>query len=559
MKIMLTRTGDPWMDWGLVGMYHYAVAEDRLFQDVDLTPGHLTIKTRDRVPEKKYIQSIFRHLQNRMNDLVLPAPEMKALGLEHRVAGENGFYDPAHAVTLNKQQKAVLKDKLNNITAKPEVTLRRNYVGLKNDWRKLAGELNDVISAFFVQHRGEGKIKGSCGLCGRVVPQRHVYKMRQNKNPFYNQHHNNRVRGHANTVTTGEMCPTCNLLNIFAAVQANTPYFISDDRTHVILPRVDDLTVLYKIFSNIKSRLVDLLGGEVTGYATNIRDLRQRSLYHALTGVYFNIVHRYLLENDDYILDPVLEDSEQDAVFRWVVLRYRKGQNVSFAHFNHLEVHPRLFDLVRKLDYGTRGDRQGNIYTTFLGGVWCKEPQVVGDIARGIIQREWSRVAKSFLALLKEYRRSGNRVLLRQNALYFFERFLQYAMVEVDCMLDEKLAGDLKSLGRTFGEQFKGDIAFFTSLNNAPDTDAFREVLREAFFKLYKVRLAAGKKDKKDKDEGQQDKFYVPSETTVENILNSIGKENLGAVKDTLLIYACIWAMRKLEQDKAKNRAKEEK
>jgi len=558
LEILLTRTGDPWMDWGLVGMYDYAIAEERLFDGVDLTPGFLKIKTRGQVGEERYTKSIFHHLQDRMNELVLPAPEMKALGMEYRVLWENGFYNPSHSITLNKQQKVELKDKLSNIAAKPEVTLQRNYVGLKKDWRKLSEELEQAITAFFIQHRGEEKVKGNCQLCGRPVPKGPAFKMRQNKNPFYNQHHNNRVRGHANTVTTGEMCPTCNLLNIFAAVQANTPYFISDSRTHVILPQVDDLTVLYKIFTNIESRLVDLLSPGVVGYATNIRDLRQRSLYHALVGVYFNIMHRYLPENDDYIQDPVLGDSEQNAVTRWVVLRYRKGQNVSFSHFNNLDVHPRLFDLVRGLDYGVRKDREGNIYTTFLGGVWSKEPRLTGNIAWGIIQRDWSRVAASFLTLLKEYRRPGKRIGLRQNALYFFEEFLKYATVEVDNMLDDRLSQDLKSLGRTFGEQFKGDIAFFTSLNNAPDVGAFREVLREAFFKLYKIRLAAGKKANKEKGEETKDKFYVPSETTVENILNSIDEDNLEAVKDNLLIYACINAMRKLEQDKNQKRAKEE-
>jgi hypothetical protein len=537
MEIVLTRTGDPWMDWGLVALYDFLRTQRKRFVRVSLDAGRLVVETREEVPVEEYASLLYTHLKERINDLILPAPEMKALGLEFRVQGKNGFFNPAHTVTLSPQQKTELKDKLNSISASPGVTLRRNYVGLKKDWEKLAEELGDAVDHFFSQQQDKGR-SGHCQLCGRPAAKKTSCAMRQNKNPFYNQHHNNRVRGHANSVTTLDMCPTCNLLNIFAAVQSNTPYFIDSGRTHIILPRVDDLAILHKIFSNIKSRLVDLLGAGVISYATNITGLRRHNLYQAITGVYFNIVHRYVPEMDEYREDPLVKEYERRAVRRWVILRFSKGQNVSFAHFNHLDVDPRLFELVRGMEYGVQRDKYGNVYTTFFGGVSCREPRVLNELARGIVQADWPVVAKSLLAIQKETRRSGNRVWVAANAISFFEQFVQYALTEVDRLLDKQLAEDIKVLGRTLGANFSSDIALFTSLNNAPGAAAFRHVLREAFFKMYKLGVSSTKKG------GQQLKLLVPGEKRVENILNSVTEENIEAVKDTLLIYAVLSALR---------------
>lgn len=115
-------------------------------------------------------------------------------------------------------------------------------------------------------------------------------------------------------------------------------------------------------------------------------------------------------------------------------------------------------------------------------------------------------------------------------------------------LLDKELLEDIKKVGRTIGHNFKKDVSIFSDLNNAPDVQSFRHVLKEMFFKMFK--FAAGKRQG-DKDD---DKILrIPRESRVDNILNSINDENIEAVKDTLLIYACLSALRGGEKESTTN------
>ncbi|MQL52217.1 hypothetical protein GFC01_08020 [Desulfofundulus thermobenzoicus] len=551
MRILLTRTGDPWMDWGLVAFYHMARQHYRYMAACRLTAGWLDVELKPQIKTEEYGEIIFHYLRERLNDLILPAVEMKVLGMDYRRPGSGGFNDPAYTISLTGQEKQRLKEARLNAGAQVSVSLRRNYVGLKNDWLKLKDELKTAVSNFLAQQGQAASSGDQCQLCGRNAPAKAYSDMRQNKNPFYNQHHNNRVRGYLSTVTTGTMCPTCNMLNIFAATHHNIPYFVEGQKmTHLLLPVVDDLAVLYKIFVNTSTRLLDLLDPQLTTYRTNIRDLRQPSLYQALIGVYFSIAHRYEPAEEEYREDPALAPGERPALHRWVVLRFSKGQNVSFAHFNLLEVHHRLFDLVRGLDYGSAGDRRGNLYTTFFGAITAGDHRLADEVARGIIFRDWSRVGRGLFALLKESRAPGGRVRWNGRAWPFFEAFVDYAAGEVDHLLEPELMEDLKVVGRTIGINFREDIALLTRLNNAPDAGVLRGVLSEAFFKMYK-RKAGSKK------EGGAD-LLVPGEARVENILNNVTADNIEAVRDILLIYACLSALRTQPAEKAENASKAE-
>lgn len=547
MDIVLFRTGDPWMDWGLAAFYHLAGQHHRYLSVCRLTEGRLELRFKPYVEPEQYGEVLFQYLQARLNGLILPAAEMKVLGLTYRIPGADGFCDPAHTVTLSGQERQVVKDAGLTPGAQAAVSLRRNYIGLKNDWLKLCAELKTAIGNFLAQQVQEAASGDQCRLCGRHAPAGVCPEMRQNKNPFYNQHHNNRVRGYLSTVTTGNMCPTCNMLNIFATVHDNTPYFIEGQKaTHLLLPLTDDLRVLYKIFVNTQNRTLDLLDPGLLSYRTNIRDLRHPALYQALIGVYFSIVHRYQPEKEAYCEEPALTADEMACLNRWVVLRYSKGQNVSFAHFNLLAVDHRLFSLVRGLSYGPGKDRLGNLHTTFFGAVSTRDVRLADDLARGIVQRDWTRVGRGLFGLLKETRAPGNRVWASGQAWLFFGEFIHYAAGEVDRLLETKLMEDLKVVGRTIGANFRDDIALLTRLNNAPDAGALRGVLSEAFFKMYKFRAGSRK-------EGGAD-LLVPGEGRVENILSSVTAENIEAVRDILLIYACISALRAQPAEKAESK-----
>ena len=47
MKITIARTGNPWMDWGLVAFHHLLEVQDRYLQGLSVTPGPLEFEVAD--------------------------------------------------------------------------------------------------------------------------------------------------------------------------------------------------------------------------------------------------------------------------------------------------------------------------------------------------------------------------------------------------------------------------------------------------------------------------------------------------------------------------------
>lgn len=546
MKITIARTGNPWMDWGLVAFYHLLELQDRYLQGLSLAPGQLEFEVADDAWAQLQAE-VYHYLRDQANALILPAVEMKVLQLPYLVESGSGFYNPRYQVVLSEQERALAKERIKQPVARPQVSLRRNYIGLTRDWDKLTGELEQAVAGFFTFCR-EPVVEGreACHLCGSAIDKGSSWDMRQNKNPLFNQHHNYKVRGPANSVNVGKMCPICHFLNVVAALHYNIPYYVGDPNTHLILPQINDLTTLARVFTRTQTNLADLLAPDLLSYRSNIPELRHRQLFPALIALYFVLLHRYTPEKGEWEFVPLGEASWEKEEVRWVIIRYRKGQNVSFGQFNQVAVDNRLFALVRYLPYGA--GKEGNILLGFLNRLQVGEGRLLDDLARGIVLSDWHQVAGALFRLLKEGR-DGN-IKVWGDAPEFFAAFVQYAVGEVDKMLAPELLEDVKVVGRSIGANFPEDIGLFTNLNNVHDVASFRRVLKEVFLKMHKVKVATGKGK-------TEDELFVPKEARVENILESITRDTVAEIRDTLLIYACLMALRALAEQK-KDKRKEE-
>lgn len=526
MELILTKTGEPWMDWGLVhlGLFWETYGFDCSWSDSQLLLSWQP-EQRERIQEK-----MAEYLQAKLNWLVWQPAEMKVLGIDRRLMSE-GYYDPDHAVTLGKEEKDRIKasGKIKNTQGTAAVSLARNYPGLKGDWKKLQAEIGEALASFWAEAAGEAEPDKTCTLCGRSMGKE--YDMRQNKNPFFNQHHNNVIRGYASGPVVEEICPICNLLNIFAVISGNLPYAVSDN-TQLYIPLARKLTVLKKIQQKLNLELIDPHSPDVLSYRTNIKGMgRQVARYQALIGIYDNLVNE-LQEQGTTRVYP-WQKEEKASLDGWLLVTYSKGQNVSTGAFAYLRVPQRLFELVKPVKYGE--GKEGTLVKTGLASLYSKSSFTEDQLARALVEGDWNAFARSLFYLLKD-----NNSGMRWNSQGFWEEFVTYALREVDGLLAKELLDDVKVLGRVIGANFPDDIALFTALNNAHDVESFRKTLKDTLLKLHKYHVAQGKKS----DEG---KVLRPRADRVEHILTVLNEDNLTTIKDTLLIFAALQAMSKRE------------
>lgn len=544
MEIIITRTGDPWMDWGLVALAQ--VAEENPELGGKLDSGMLSLSVSDIESAADLLQ---RYLVHQLNRCVLLPVEVKLLGYASR-RDEHGFIDVTQEWKLDDNERQYVLDRLREMVARKQgksvddeklrvpklkpnkkvtASLKRNYPGIKNDWSKLGQAVETDVQAFFDQWQSNGD--KPCSLCGREST--HQYEMRQNKNPFYNQHHNNVVRGHRGSVVVATMCPTCNLLNIFAAACADLPYFV-ENRTHLLVPQVDDLLVLSEVRRLVRNNSLDLASPLLVSYKTNIRELPggEADLYTSLIGVYWNLRHKYTYNPDTGVegWDFGLEPAKQAKVGRWVVFRYSKGTNVIFAHFNFLQVDGRLFRLVDPVPYGD--GKEGDLYRSLLRYMPTGNRRSREVFSQGLVTKNWRLVATALFELYKE----GKPVTSG-----FARPFIDYAL-EVDKLLEKQLLEDVRTVAGIIGRVFAADVGLMTSINNAHDEASLRRVLKDAFLKMHKIAATT-------KRFGGEE-VWAPRESRVENILSSVNRENVTEIRDTMLIYATLAAMHAMRNEK---------
>ncbi len=537
MNITLKCSGDPWMDWGIVAFYDFClVTEEDYWEKLTINNWQVEMQSYDDVTSEELADEIIKYLRTKLNEIILPSPELKLLGYEdYRKPDKNGFYNPDYAVKFSEPEKKQLKEKLNHTVNNGTVTLRRNYVGIAPDWKKLAEDLPQTVTSFIKHQSISSAANEQCPMCGRFLS-KETFKTLQNRNPFYNKRHT-KMRGYRSTADNDKMCATCNFLNVFAAVHCYVPYFIGEKKlTHLILPQTVNIKVLHKVYRRIRENLIDLNSPDVLSYRTNIKELPKTGVYQALLALYFSLMHKYSPTLEAFTEKPAVDRNEQQFLTNWVVLRFVKGKNVNFFHFNNINTDNRLFELVRMRNYGRNHDKQGDIVRTFFKNIRCRDLIKADKLAKGIVQADWDVVAKSLFALIKDAKKNDSKTSFSYNGISFFKEFCSYALKEVDELMDEQLLNDLKKIGKVIGRYFPNDISLMTKINNIYDQSSLNSLLGEVAFKIQKYCLAA-KKDGDNETINEYDKKDFAY--CVDRVLRTAPNFDVKDLKNVLLIYAC--------------------
>ena len=530
MELIIELTGDPWYDRGAVNLYSKLMGRP-VFDSSRSYIIDNEIYIAFYGTKEEIVDTISEILKQSINDVTLLPPELKLIG-HSPIYDDNGFVVFTTVVDLEPHIEK-LKERLTNVPKKSQYSLLRNYVGIRQDILRLRNNYIKDVSKFVACISEDVASNKICPICNRKYNSNTKDSMTQNKNPFYNQHHNVPIRGALGSLATGEMCSVCNLVNIFAALDPNTPYFIDNRFTNIFLPILPSFNLIEKTRQNLNTgnNLENMQSPTKLSYSTNIVKLKHWDVYNTLIALYYSMLYRYSPEKDEYIYIPILNELEQREISDWVVCRYRKGRNVVFGPFSYINVHSNIFKLVEELSLDDNSIDTGNIFIDFLNQIYSDDSNIVEGLAKGVVYNNIHIVAKNIFMLYKE---GCNRDNITYRALRFFPKFMKKFM-EVNDLLDATLSEDLKIFGRMVGQYFPTDIAIMTEISNITNTMQFKKAISNILFKMFKLSASG---------DNALDEQWIIGENRVTNIINQINSQNLSEAKDVLLIYACLSAMR---------------
>ncbi|MBA4493250.1 hypothetical protein ACFO25_06755 [Paenactinomyces guangxiensis] len=559
MKVLIPKTGDPWTDIGIVTFYQELehIQDHELLESLHLAPGHLEFEI-----EVEYIDEVKQLLQTRMKDklnrILLPPVELKLLKRNQEWSKKDaaGFLNERFKTVLTDSEIEFLKSKtdehgrekpfLSHPQKNVEMTSMRNFIGIKGDWKRATKTYIEEINDFFDQYHPGSKKKKVCPLCGRLGDPAHFHPMNQSRNVLFNQHHGVPVRGYNSSVAKEKMCPTCNLLNLYSTVQVHWhPYFVSNKQvTHLLIPELNDLVTLNKLFRKVEAKLYNLLKEtRLVSYRTNIAELKVQTLYVSLLQLYFWM--NYVREEAEFHYDP-LDPTTRRSIKNWIIPRYSKGQNVIFKDFSRVSVREDIFNLTKRIPYGRNKVQEGDVVYDFIYQIRSEDPRLIDQIAEGIFRKDRGKIVEALFQLFKLSLRNDVKNSISYLGLSFFPDFFTYLNAEVDKVISEQLQADLRSLGAIIGQNCYDDLSLLTKLNAAASKEAFIRALKEATFKMYKA-VQASRKDRSSKADEQ---LNVGAEK-INHILSHLDEENILTIRDTMMIYAnlsAFWATKKKKE-----------
>lgn len=551
MERKLYQTQDPWMDIGLVVLYQtlWNIHSDDpdLLEEPELNPGYLSFSF-DEDQADEFKNKIVEKMKDQINSVLLPAPELKLLhDTNWMKKNEQGYYNEQYKKTLSDTEIEELKKILTQPKKEVEISCVRNFIGSKGDWRNLTKEVSEYVNSAIEQWKRKVDKGKKCPLCSLKAPSKDFCKMNQYKNVLFNQHHNNPVRGYSKSVQPNRMCPTCNLLNLFAtlAVQSH-PYFVSSNKvTHLLVPVVSSLQSLQIIFDVIGASLYQNIqqNKEIISYRTNIKELKHKTLFVSLLQLYYWLNH----VQKESGLKP-LSDQDHDAIKGWIIPRYTKGKNVIFREFTRPSVNADHFRLTLPVFF-KGGDYRGDVVNQFLNQIRTDDERLVDQIAEGIFRKDTRLIVQNMYQLLKRSIKEPSKYKIHSLGCLFFRDFIPYfyTMLQKEeiNVFDEQLHEDLRLLGQSIGQL--NDLSSLNKLNTASTLNAFISALKEAFFKLYKEQIANQKNNK-------SEELYNIGSKRMAHIISQLQDKNLFLIRDTLMIYACLAGF---QANNRKNQAKE--
>lgn len=551
MRVQIWKTGEPWFDIGIIGLYDNLKKIREQIEDEELDEEVLpTLRlTRHMLEFELNPQEIEclqeeceRYVAEKLKQILLLPREWKLLGRTNwKMDGQ--FWDVTKKEKLSDAEYKWLKEekKLKGINKEIALIKIKNYFGTTTNWKGLTENYTKEIDAFMQQHLApRPKNAKRCPLCNRSAKTKTFKGMNQNRNPFFNQHHATKVRGYDSGVGVQEMCPTCNLLSLYSLIQTQwIPYYVSGN-TDLLIPEMNDLLSLAHLVNKLGQNLLDLQHPKVIDYTSNIRSLPNCSLYISLLAIY----HWFNEQRDE--LAP-LDQTSQHSLKSWIIARYGVDQSVNFREFYRINVTDELFRLTDEIPFGDQMQQKGTLLHQFFHEVRTDEPRFLERIAKGIVKRDLTLINDGWFLWFKQLKRKPQKQWMSWTAYTFFSDFLSFILVEVMGIVNAELQQDIRALGQAIGKHCAGDLSLLTKLNTATSVQSFKQALNEAFFKMVKMVHQA-----QHHTEQRDQLFHIRAES-LHHILEALTEENVVDIRNTIMLFAnlqAFWTVKKSQQNK---------
>lgn len=552
IHLNLTITGNPWTDIGIVSLCQQLNAEQQNFlESIVWTEHEVIISVHNDKDSLKEMEAWFYNmLRGRWNEIFWLSKPAKVFDRDH--VFKDGFIDETAQFPLAKEQKEFLKDKLKSSfkDSAKNSQIRLSYIGMPKDAVKIREQLTDIADDFrenLITKKGAKR----CNVCGLTCE--NLKDANQSVNPFFNKHHNTKVREFAGGNTYYQICPICYLTNLYAALNKSIPfvYDISNQQTSLILPDIPDLKLLNSVMSRLNQNLLDLntKGEKEEGLhtSTNIRDYCWHDSYSLALVLFHHIFYRFT--NQEYVFDPDTYESKAiPNLARWLIIPFTREQNIRFGNIHVAEVDHRLYDFIKPIPLNEGTDLR--LVPDILSRMKPKPKRPDGIL---VIRHLCQAIATSDTALLNTalfelYKHSDALDFYLQSGRPHPARLLPqfvYYFLEVNEMLDKELRDDLRAFGTSVGSVFSHDVTLISKLYNVSNEGDFRSILNQLMFRLYKLSTS-GKTTQDGKlkveSQGESKEITRVSQDRVTNILDQLSEENWKEMAETLSTFACLSA-----------------
>ena len=590
-SLVLELTGNPWTDFGIVSLCQELSSPkpDFLVEKPFLTENMATI-TIDISDIEEVKTWFYQTLRDKWNSIYHRSFIAKLL--EYTPNQESGFINPDETINITDEYREIIKKELikrkikRNIKIEDRVSVferRYNFIGLPANIKIIRKNMESIIdeSIESLKNPSSGKLCSISGLSfkkGKDVT--------QYVNPFSNKYHNYPIRGAASSASYTKVSSIHYMVNLLTTLCPNIP-FVRDAEIMLILPVIPDLHLLSEIYNRLlgSNNLKDLNGTDETISSTNLRDIRAPYDDYSLSIYLFhNIFYRFSKKEKRMLFNPI-DNPEQNVPLlrRWVKIPFtrpnpsRNQRELRFGNFHHIEVDHRLYKFICPIPFNDNfkiqlvPDILARIKPALIKGKRdIRGENSLRQLSKAIATSDTKLMKVAIFNLWKHadgINISFDKQTETPHPLQMFRHFIQY-FLEVNAVLDDKeLRGDLRTLGNTIGKVFSRDVTLISKLYNVSSEGAFRAVLKQITFRLFKTGLIDGKVEddgkfrvKVVKVKNEKKSLIHISSEKVTHILDGLTQENWQSIAETLSTFTSLSAFNEnLSKDLSKRQTKGEK
>lgn len=549
-KLILSLTGNPWTDFGIVSL-----CEELQMSDPPFLVGKPSLTENEAIiaidfSDTEMVDTWFNEiLRSRWNQVYWLSRAGKILNRSLTYDAE-GFVVTDEKMQITEGDKARIKELSPQTQVKDEMPIaqaRLNFIGFigKNgktgDAQKIRKERATIIDKFVTNWISpEGK--KICDISGR--PSDKLEKVLQMVNPFSNKHHNIKVRGFLSSNSNFELGPILHFVNLCTTFEPRIPFVYNpstkpDPTTFLILPEIADLSLLAQVYARLLINLKDISDKRELSTSTNLRGIRQISdTYTLAITLFHNIFYRFTVETEsnnesswDFApLDRLDEIHRQ--VTRWIIIPFVRKQNIRFGNFHVVEVDHRLYDFIRPIPFGN-GD-EIRLVPDILSCIGFSAPggeNALRHLSQAIATSD-SQLMK--IAIFELWKYASVITFHPQKGASHPVRLLRYFIqhfLEVNAVLNEELREDLRALANTVGQVFHRDVTLISKLYNISNENAFRSALNQVMFRLYKASTG-----------NTVEELFPIKQERIRHILDEMSHENWKAMAETLSTFVSLSA-----------------